>query len=291
MALSLTSKTHPYKAGLGPFAPEIYRVPLPHDLDALASTRFKTRVAAEDVAAIVVEPVQGEGGFVVPPQRVPAGPAADLRRARHRPGRRRGADGLLPHRQDLRDRALRRRARPDGGRQVDRRRPAALGRARPGGDHGRARRQRDRRHVRRQPRRDRRRARRARRDRGRAPARARRARSARRSARGWRAGASASTRSATCAGSARCWPSSRSSRDGRARRRARQRPSSRQRPARGLLLLKAGIYGNCIRVLVPLVDRRTRSSTRRSTSGRRRSRSARLAPLPRQEHGGARRES
>jgi 4-aminobutyrate aminotransferase/(S)-3-amino-2-methylpropionate transaminase len=66
LALSLTSKTHPYKAGLGPFAPETYRVPF-DDLDALAYA-FKTRVAAEDVAAIVLEPVQGEGGFVVPSQ-------------------------------------------------------------------------------------------------------------------------------------------------------------------------------------------------------------------------------
>jgi 4-aminobutyrate aminotransferase / (S)-3-amino-2-methylpropionate transaminase / 5-aminovalerate transaminase len=64
LALSLTSKTHPYKAGLGPFAPETYRVPF-DDLDALRYA-FKTRVAAEDIAAIVVEPVQGEGGFVVP---------------------------------------------------------------------------------------------------------------------------------------------------------------------------------------------------------------------------------
>jgi len=66
LALSLTSKTHPYKAGLGPFAPETYRVPFA-DLDALEEA-FKTRVAAEDVAAIVLEPVQGEAGFVVPPQ-------------------------------------------------------------------------------------------------------------------------------------------------------------------------------------------------------------------------------
>jgi 4-aminobutyrate aminotransferase / (S)-3-amino-2-methylpropionate transaminase / 5-aminovalerate transaminase len=64
LALSLTSKTHPYKAGLGPFAPETYRVQF-DDLDALQYA-FKTRVAAEDVAAIVLEPVQGEGGFVVP---------------------------------------------------------------------------------------------------------------------------------------------------------------------------------------------------------------------------------
>jgi 4-aminobutyrate aminotransferase/(S)-3-amino-2-methylpropionate transaminase len=62
LALSLTSKTHPYKAGLGPFAPETYRVAF-NDLDDLERA-FKTRVAAEDVAAIVFEPVQGESGFI-----------------------------------------------------------------------------------------------------------------------------------------------------------------------------------------------------------------------------------
>jgi 4-aminobutyrate aminotransferase/(S)-3-amino-2-methylpropionate transaminase len=76
LALSLTSKTHPYKAGLGPFAPEIYRVPFadpyrgPSATDALAALEaaFRTRIAAEDVAAIVFEPVQGESGFIVPPR-------------------------------------------------------------------------------------------------------------------------------------------------------------------------------------------------------------------------------
>jgi len=71
LALSLTSKTHPYKAGLGPFAPETYRVPF-DDLEALERA-FKTRVAAEDVAAIVFEPVQGESGFIVPSQEFVAG--------------------------------------------------------------------------------------------------------------------------------------------------------------------------------------------------------------------------
>jgi 4-aminobutyrate aminotransferase / (S)-3-amino-2-methylpropionate transaminase / 5-aminovalerate transaminase len=75
LSLSLTSKTHPYKAGLGPFAPEVYRVPFANDyrgpdartaLAALERTLI-TQVAAETVAAIVVEPVQGEGGFVVAP--------------------------------------------------------------------------------------------------------------------------------------------------------------------------------------------------------------------------------
>ena len=72
LSLALTSKTHPYKAGLGPFAPEVYRVPFPNAYrgpsaaEALAALRraFSTLVAAEDVAAIVFEPVQGEGGFI-----------------------------------------------------------------------------------------------------------------------------------------------------------------------------------------------------------------------------------
>ena len=76
LSLSLTSKTHPYKAGLGPFAPEVYRVPFPNEYrgpsaaEALATLEraLVTQVAAETVAAIVIEPVQGEGGFVVAPQ-------------------------------------------------------------------------------------------------------------------------------------------------------------------------------------------------------------------------------
>ncbi len=75
LALSLTSKVVPYKAGLGPFAPEVYRVPFPNSYrgvsagDALAALEraFKTLVAPETVAAIILEPVQGEGGFVVAP--------------------------------------------------------------------------------------------------------------------------------------------------------------------------------------------------------------------------------
>src|SRR5437868_9625075 len=77
LSLSLTSKTHPYKAGLGPFSPEVYRVPFaneyrgPSTEEALGALEraLVTQVAAESVAAVVVEPVQGEGGFVVaPPQ-------------------------------------------------------------------------------------------------------------------------------------------------------------------------------------------------------------------------------
>lgn len=82
LALSLTSKVHPYKAGFGPFAPEVYRAPFAYCyrcsyhleypscgigcVDALEDV-FKRDVAAEQVAAVIVEPVLGEGGFVVPP--------------------------------------------------------------------------------------------------------------------------------------------------------------------------------------------------------------------------------
>src|SRR5438477_2345363 len=75
LALSLTSKTHPYKAGLGPFAPEIYRAPFPNEyrgpsaaeaLEALERMLI-TQVAEESVAAVVIEPVLGEGGFVAAP--------------------------------------------------------------------------------------------------------------------------------------------------------------------------------------------------------------------------------
>jgi 4-aminobutyrate aminotransferase/(S)-3-amino-2-methylpropionate transaminase len=81
LSLTLTSKTHPYKAGLGPFAPEVYRVPFPDvyrgitSRDALEALEraLSTQVAAETVAAIVVEPVQGEGGFIPAPLEFMAG--------------------------------------------------------------------------------------------------------------------------------------------------------------------------------------------------------------------------
>jgi 4-aminobutyrate aminotransferase / (S)-3-amino-2-methylpropionate transaminase / 5-aminovalerate transaminase len=76
LSLSLTSKTHPYKAGLGPFAPEVYRVPFPSEyrgpdaqtaLETLERALI-TQIAPESVAAVVIEPVQGEGGFGVCPK-------------------------------------------------------------------------------------------------------------------------------------------------------------------------------------------------------------------------------
>src|SRR5215468_7351153 len=81
LSLTLTSKAHPYKAGLGPFAPEVYRTPFPYEyrgvsardaIRALEQTLL-TQVAAENVAAIVIEPVLGEGGFVPAPPEFLAG--------------------------------------------------------------------------------------------------------------------------------------------------------------------------------------------------------------------------
>jgi 4-aminobutyrate aminotransferase/(S)-3-amino-2-methylpropionate transaminase len=75
LALTMTSRTDPYKKGLGPFAPEVYRAPFPNAYRgpdagvALASLErmLTTQVAPESVAAIVFEPEQGEGGFLPAP--------------------------------------------------------------------------------------------------------------------------------------------------------------------------------------------------------------------------------
>lgn len=84
LGLSLTSKVHPYKAKFGPFVPEVYRLPFPNlyrkpegqsaeafidESIATLKRAFDTYVDADDVAAIIIEPVQGEGGFVVAPPR------------------------------------------------------------------------------------------------------------------------------------------------------------------------------------------------------------------------------
>ena len=82
MAMALTSKTHPYKAGFDPFPGDVYRIPyaycyrcsysLTYPSCELQCARhiedtFKRVVAAEAVAAVIVEPILGEGGFVTPP--------------------------------------------------------------------------------------------------------------------------------------------------------------------------------------------------------------------------------
>jgi 4-aminobutyrate aminotransferase/(S)-3-amino-2-methylpropionate transaminase len=79
LTMSLTSKTHPYKAGFQPFASDIYRIPFAYpyrhaagmtsaDFAHHLEDAFKRSVAPESVAAVIAEPVLGEGGFVVPPR-------------------------------------------------------------------------------------------------------------------------------------------------------------------------------------------------------------------------------
>ena len=75
LTLGMTAKISPYKEGFGPFPGEIYRVPFPYPYrgmstnDALTSLQnlFETELEPSAVAAIVVEPVQGEGGFLTGP--------------------------------------------------------------------------------------------------------------------------------------------------------------------------------------------------------------------------------
>ena len=80
LTMSMTAKNVPYKEGFGPFAPEVYRVPSPYPYrwpsgadnagaEALAALEetVLTQIGAHNVAAIVAEPIQGEGGFIVPP--------------------------------------------------------------------------------------------------------------------------------------------------------------------------------------------------------------------------------
>src|SRR5690349_7224632 len=75
LTMALTAKAMPYKWGFGPFAPEVYRVPMSYPfrdgLDGTEAARralalVESQIGAANVAAVLVEPIQGEGGFVVP---------------------------------------------------------------------------------------------------------------------------------------------------------------------------------------------------------------------------------
>lgn len=78
LTMALTAKSMPYKTNFGPFAPEIYRVPMSYpfreenpsitgpEAAQRAITMIEKQIGADSVAAIIIEPVQGEGGFIVP---------------------------------------------------------------------------------------------------------------------------------------------------------------------------------------------------------------------------------
>ncbi|MFF2277754.1 4-aminobutyrate--2-oxoglutarate transaminase [Agromyces sp. NPDC058126] len=76
LTMGLTAKNIPYKSGFGPFAPEVYRAPLSYpfrdggldgrEAAARAILQIEKQVGVENLAAIIIEPIQGEGGFIVP---------------------------------------------------------------------------------------------------------------------------------------------------------------------------------------------------------------------------------
>jgi 4-aminobutyrate aminotransferase/(S)-3-amino-2-methylpropionate transaminase len=81
LTMALTAKNMPYKEGFGPFAPEVYRVPMPYsfhwvgdqstisqDAIEMVTHKIEKEIGAHNVAAILIEPIQGEGGFIVPPK-------------------------------------------------------------------------------------------------------------------------------------------------------------------------------------------------------------------------------
>ena len=81
LTMALTAKNVPYKEGFGPFASEIYRMPMPYafhyegnkatiaqDFLDMVTSKIEKEVGAHNVAAILIEPILGEGGFIVPPK-------------------------------------------------------------------------------------------------------------------------------------------------------------------------------------------------------------------------------
>ena len=256
LTMAMTSKVRPYKAGFGPFPSEVYRTVAPYpyrgiDSDAAIAALehlFKSEVDAESVACVVLETVQGEGGFIPMPPDYPAELAGGLQGARDPLRRGRGAVAAWAHRADVGGRALRGRgARSPRVGQVAGRRAAARRRHRARGDHGRA-------------------------PRAASAARSVAIRSLAPRPRvvldtvaepAFRAHADElgetlrgrldeiavplTSRSARCAGSGRCWRSS--SREQSADLAGKITAAAFER---GLLLLSCGLYGNVIRLLPPL---------------------------------------
>jgi len=76
LTMGLTAKNQPYKNGFGPFAPEVYRAPMSYPLrdggldGVIAAQRailqIEKQIGADTIAAVIIEPIQGEGGFIVP---------------------------------------------------------------------------------------------------------------------------------------------------------------------------------------------------------------------------------
>jgi 4-aminobutyrate aminotransferase / (S)-3-amino-2-methylpropionate transaminase / 5-aminovalerate transaminase len=79
LTMALTAKNMPYKQSFGPFAPEVYRVPMAYpfrwptgrdncgpEAAAQAMSQMRSQIGVDNIAAVVIEPIQGEGGFIVP---------------------------------------------------------------------------------------------------------------------------------------------------------------------------------------------------------------------------------